>query len=182
MLLIRLILIIEVFGWRQYNSQSFDSLGFAIDNQNCPKLHIFMAGLHPYKCVSYALICKGVTEVQVKTGQDGTQHQCHPKFQPWGAGTPTLDGYMVHCGFNVGVSLVIEQLPDDSYKYYCKYFANNSHNKCLITAYQKGLFRCQMCKLPFFGNGFGCDQVLWRYDRRFIVVCKKITINFIKLK
>ncbi|CAD8214364.1 unnamed protein product [Paramecium pentaurelia] len=95
-----------------------------------------MPGLHPYQCVSYALICKGVTEVLVKIEVNGTQHQCHPRFQLWGAGSPTRDEYIVHCGFQQGVSLVMEQLPDQNYKYYCQYFADGSHNKCLITAYK----------------------------------------------
>ncbi|CAD8167073.1 unnamed protein product [Paramecium pentaurelia] len=164
-LLIRLILIKQVVGWRDYDSAYRI---FRNHQSRCPELHAFMPGMHPHKCVSYAMICKGVTEIVVKTEVNGTQHICHPRYQPWGAGTPTLDKYGVHCGFEQGVSLVMEQLPDGNYKYYCKYFTDNSHNICLITAYQQGAFRCYICKFPFIGYGFDCHSVLWRYDQRFI--------------
>ncbi|CAD8134634.1 unnamed protein product [Paramecium pentaurelia] len=167
MFLIRLILIKEVFGWRFYDQSSNSLLGFAITEPNCPELHIFMPGMHPHKCVSYALICKDVTEVLVKTEVNGTQHVCHPRFQPWGAGNPTLDKYIVHCGFVTGVSLVIELLPDGFYKFYCKYISDLQHQNCLITTYHQGIFRCYICKRPFIGDGFGCNLLKFGYDNRF---------------
>ncbi|CAD8166957.1 unnamed protein product [Paramecium pentaurelia] len=168
MFLISLILLKEVFGWRFYSSSSLYQLGFAYDKINCPELHTFMPGMHPHKCVSYALICKGVTEVLVKTEVNGTQHVCHPRFQPWGAGTPTLDENIFHCGFTQGVSLVIEYLPDGYYKYYCKYFTDLIQQRCLITTYQQGVFRCYICKRPYIGSGFDCDQIQKGYDQRYI--------------
>ncbi|CAD8143320.1 unnamed protein product [Paramecium octaurelia] len=45
---------------------------FGIFARKCPELHTYMLDMHPHECVSYALICKGVTEIQVKIEANGT--------------------------------------------------------------------------------------------------------------
>ncbi|CAK67834.1 unnamed protein product (macronuclear) [Paramecium tetraurelia] len=117
----------KVFGWREYYREYFNIYGYQT-SEKCPDLHIQKIGLHPHQCVcnlkgvilAYALICKDVTDVIIKTELNGTQHLCHPKFQPWGAGTTTRDNTTLHCGFADGDQLVMEMLSDGNYKYYCK--------------------------------------------------------------
>ncbi|CAD8210795.1 unnamed protein product [Paramecium pentaurelia] len=164
MLLIRLVLIKEVLGWREY--EKWYNI-FGVDQNLCPELHTHIPDMHPHQCVSYALICSGVTDIVVRIEVNGTQHLCHPRFQPWGAGTPTKDQYSIHCGYELGVSLVMELLSDGHYKYYCRYFTDDLNKRCLIGTFQQGIFRCQFCKFPFFGAGFGCSEVQIGYDQRF---------------
>ncbi|CAK67842.1 unnamed protein product, partial (macronuclear) [Paramecium tetraurelia] len=164
-------IIVGVFGWREYYREYPNIYGYY--TQKCPELHAQKVGMHPHQCVcnlkgvilAYALICKGVTEIIIKTELNGTQHLCHPKFQPWGAGTPTRDNTTLHCGFDGGDQLVMEMLADGNYQYYCKSLTDDKNIRCLITASQYGIYSCQFCKPPYYG--LDCKKVLWYFDYRF---------------
>ncbi|CAD8173398.1 unnamed protein product [Paramecium pentaurelia] len=164
MMLIRLIFIQAVVGWRGYQQWTNQ---FGQVYEFCPELHIYMPSMHPHYCVSFASICQGVTDVVVKTVTNGTSYICHPRFQPWGAGTLTQDDTLVHCGYEQGIVLVMEMLSDGRYKFYCKQFTDVQHEKCLVTALQQNMYRCQYCKPPFFGDGSDCDSIRGGIDLRF---------------
>ncbi|CAD8086020.1 unnamed protein product [Paramecium primaurelia] len=154
-LLIRFIPIIGVVGLREY-SQWIEVFGNA-NGILCPELHTYIPDMHPHQCVSYATICKGVTEAEIKTEVNGTQYVCHPRFQPFDEGTPTKGDYSFHCGSDFGQTLIMERSLDGHYKFYCK--ENLYPKTCLIQDKQ----RCQYCKFPFFG--FECESVPQYYDR-----------------
>ncbi|CAD8075967.1 unnamed protein product [Paramecium primaurelia] len=148
---IRLLLISTVIGFRLYNFYKYFTSQYGYEQELCPDLHTHVFDMHPHKCVSYASICQGVTEIEVKIAVNGSQYLCHPRFQPWGAGSPQKDLYAIHCGYDGGDQLVMEMLSDGHYKYYCKSFTDDINRRCLITALQQGLYRCQFCKYPFLG-------------------------------
>ncbi|CAD8151299.1 unnamed protein product [Paramecium octaurelia] len=162
--LIKLLLISQAIG---INDQSDYQYIFGIGTNICPDLHVFMPDMHPHQCVSYASVCKDVTEVKIVTVTNSTQYVCHPRFQPWGAGTPTISGNIIHCGYAYGISLVLEKQIDGHYKYYCKDFTTytDDYKRCLIFAKYPslGIYRCQICKRPFYG--YLCGEVEKFYDQ-----------------
>ncbi|CAD8117465.1 unnamed protein product [Paramecium primaurelia] len=154
--LIRTIFISAVIGQKEYSNYYGV---FGSDYELCPDLHTYVPGMHPHQCVSYASVCQGVTTVVIKTLTNGTQHICHPRYQPFLIGAITKDSYSVHCGYQFGYSLVMELLYDGLYKYYCGDFRNQglSLQRCLIVVSQYGQNKCLYCKFPFFD--YECKQV-----------------------
>ncbi|CAK73552.1 unnamed protein product (macronuclear) [Paramecium tetraurelia] len=125
--------------------------------------------------IAYARICKGVTEIEVRIEANGTQHLCHPRFQPYQKGLywnlAQVDN-IFSCGFqNYYLTLVMELLSDGHYKFYCQSkqiytldFNDNMNQFCLIMSFQKGSYKCQLCKRPYYGKGQGCQLANGAYD------------------
>ncbi|CAK84382.1 unnamed protein product (macronuclear) [Paramecium tetraurelia] len=164
-------LIIQIVGWRDQNAwnQIFGSF-----SRKCPELHTYLPDMHPHECVSYAWICRGITEIEVKIEVNGTQHLCHPRFQPYQKATGwslSIEGKIFSCGKDISyATLVMELLSDGHYKYYCQskqiYQLGFDYEDrfCWVTYLLKGSFKCQLCKFPFYGNGIGCRNVITQYD------------------
>ncbi|CAD8203936.1 unnamed protein product [Paramecium pentaurelia] len=133
----------------------------------CPDLHVTVPDMDLHICVSYAEICKDVPEVDILVAQNGTQYVCHPRFQPFAPGTPTIDFFgSINCGYEEGVQMVIEQLLDYHLKFYCKFIEGENYKNCLATEIVNGYQRCAYCKAPFVGES--CLKLTqgfydWRY-------------------
>ncbi|CAK73909.1 unnamed protein product (macronuclear) [Paramecium tetraurelia] len=136
-----LILIIQlVDGFRRFEND-FDATGFSVE---CPSGYYHAPGMHPHPCVSYSLICRQVTKLQMIV-YSGVEKLCHPRAQ---LESPGSNLYLPKVKFCLNKTLIYNYSEDTDLKISCEI----ASNQCLIAQRSGDKLKCLYCPANYQGE------------------------------